>query len=281
MRLSFAALAAALPLWSAAPALGTTLGFEDLGANLPIADPDSGDPEYFYDGHSAHADGEETDFSSGLATFNNDFSDFGGGCCWSGWAYSQTTDTTTPGFANQYSAIAGSGVHGSDSYGVSYTTGAPSGQGDVSRIAFGADVSVLGAWFTNTTYAALAMRDGDAFSKQFGGASGSDPDFFRLSVTGLDALGQATGSVVIDLADYTFANDDLDYIVMDWLWVDLSSLGDVRALAFELTSSDVGDFGLNTPAYFAMDGLVFTPEPGTALLLALGLAGLGAARRRP
>src|SRR5262245_44528250 len=43
---------------------------------------------------------------------------------WSGFAYSNTTDTITPGYANQYSAITGRGhdsVTGpSDNYGVAY-----------------------------------------------------------------------------------------------------------------------------------------------------------------
>ncbi len=274
-----APLAALAAAWIAAPSGATTLDFEDLGLNLPIANPDSGDPEFFYNGFSAHRAGQPTDFASRGALFNNDFSDFGGGCCWQGWAYSQTTDTTTPGFGNQHSAIAGGGAEGSATYGVAFTGGAASGQGDVSRIAFASPVSLVGAYFTNTTYAALSMRDGDGFAKQFGGPSGDDPDFFTLLVTGRDAQGQATGSVAFDLADYRSADNGLDYIVWDWTWVDLSALGSVAALEFELSSSDVGQFGLNTPSYFALDGLVFVPEPASAGLVGLGLAALARRRR--
>ena len=38
-----------------------------------------------------------------------------------------------------------------------------------------------------------------------------------------------------------------------WTRVDLSSLVGARKLQFELESSDVGEFGMNTPAYFALD----------------------------
>ncbi|HMO36139.1 MAG TPA: DUF4465 domain-containing protein, partial [Gemmatales bacterium] len=66
--------------------------------------------------------------------------------------------------------------------------------------------------------------------------------------------------------------------------VDLSGLGaGTSALTFELTSSDVGPFGMNTPAYFAMDNLVVAvPEPGTMALVgsaALGLIGWYGRRR--
>jgi hypothetical protein len=267
-----------IALTLAAPAAATTIDFEDLGANLPIAHPDTGDPLFFYNGFSASRAGDPTDFASAGAVFDNDFSDFGGGCCWQGWAYSQLTDDTTPGFGNQHSAIAGGGASGSATYGVAFTGGVVGGQAAVSRIAFASEVSVLSAAFTNTTYSALSMRDGDAFAKKFGGASGSDPDFFVLTVTGRDAADAVTGSVEVALADFRFSDDLLDYILTDWTTVDLSGLGSVAALEFELASSDEAFGFLNTPSYFALDDLVLVPEPASALLLAAGLALL--ARRR-
>ena len=262
----------------ARPAPAATIDFEDLGANLPIANPDTGDPDFFYNGYSAAAASQPTDFSTHTITFNNDFSNFGGGCCWQGWAYSQTTDVTTPGFGNQHSAIAGSGAGGSATYGVAFTGGVVGAQGPVSRITFQAPVSLIGAAITNTTYTALSMRDGDGFAKKFGGASGDDPDFLRLTITGRDAADTITGIVQFALADYTFANNALDYIVTAWTFVDFSGLGSVTALEFSLDSSDQAFGFLNTPSYFALDDLQIVPEPGSGLLLALGLVWF--ARRR-
>jgi hypothetical protein len=263
-----------------APAAALTIDFEDLGLNLPVNSDSDPDLEDYYNGFSASSASQPTDFASSGAVFNNEFSDFGGGCCWQGWAYSQSTDDATPGFGNQHSAIAGSGAGASATYGVAFTGGVVGSQGPVSRIAFDSEVALVGAAITNTTYAALSMRDGDAFAKQFGGVSGSDPDYFLLTITGRDAANASTGSVEFALADYRFADDALDYILMDWVFVDLSGLGSVAALEFSLDSSDQAFGFLNTPSYFALDDLAFAPvpEPASAALLAFALALL--ARRR-
>ena len=83
------------------------------------------------------------------------------------------------------------------------------------------------------------------------------------------------------LADYT---GDTGQLVDDWTFVDLASLGDnVKSLKFSLSSTDNGDWGMNTPAYFAMDDLTVAaiPEPGSAVLLLLGAGGLVSFRKQP
>lgn len=222
-----------------------------------------------------------TSFTSGAASFNHDFADFGfPGCCWSGWTHSSRVDTTTPGFENQYSAFAGGGAQGSSNYAIAYL-GAPVVRLSAPSVVDSVEVS-------NTTYTALSMLQGDSFAKKFGGDTGDDADFLKLTFVGLDLAGQETGRVDFFLADYRFADNRLDHVVRDWTRVNLSGLGTVAALRFEMSSSDVGSFGMNTPAYFAIDNLTVSsvsavPEPG-ALWLALtgvaGLLGVSAVRRR-
>lgn len=215
-----------------------------------------------------------TPFISESASFNHDYSDFGiPDCCWSGWTYSNQTDVTTASFTNQYSAFAGSGAGGSANYAVAYL-GTP-------VISFASPVAAQGVYITNTTYTALSMRDGDAFAKKFGGVTGNDADFLTLTITGFDSSAQSTGSVNVNLADYRFSDNSQDYLLSQWAFVDLTSLGVVSSLGFTMTSSDVGDFGMNTPAYFALDNLsvAAVPEANTLAMTMLGLFAVGAAVR--
>ncbi len=208
----------------------------------------------------------DTAFVSGGATFNHGCSFFNGDCFWNGFSYSNKTDTTTAGFTNQYSAITGSGVGGSANYGVSF----PGSTGS-SRIDFSGATTVESAYFTNTTYAYISMRDGDGFAKQF-----EEGDFFTLTVNGLDNVDSVIGSLDISLASGT----DL---LSSWLLADLTTLGTVHALEFSLSGSDVGSFGLNTPAYFAIDDLTTVsavPVPAAVWLFGSGLIGLVSIARR-
>jgi hypothetical protein len=208
--------------------------------------------------------GEITSFTSRGVAFNN-FSDGDWGF-WEGFAYSNMSDTTTPGYGNQYSAYPGTGYdNGDDIFAVGFA-----GFSTIPTVTFAGPTSVPGAYFTNTTYAALAMLNGEGPAKKFGGATGGDPDWFLLTITGKDAGDIVTGTVDFYLADYRFADNALDYVVDSWEYADLSSLGMVKTIEFALSSSDVGEWGMNTPAYFAMDHLV-VPEPAVAVLLGLGV----------
>jgi hypothetical protein len=203
-------------------------------------------------------------FTSGSIFFPNDYNpDWG---TWAKWAYSSMADDSTAGYLNQFSAITAAGfepeVSGGSTYGVAWV---PFDWADNENIPIAINFTgdqprqVDGLYVTNSTYAALAMENGDGVSKKFGGVSGNDPDYFKLIIFG-HANGVASDPIEFYLADYRFENNEMDYIVTTWEWVDLNDFGLVDSLTFTLESSDVGAFGMNTPAYFCVDHITVYPE---------------------
>ena len=227
----------------------------------------------------------ETGFTNGDAYFPHNDSSY----AWDGFVYSNINNTTTAGYTNQFAAYSGTDVSGTGNYAVSYVLlDWNSGTYDPvpQTVSFGAvtgndyNTTISGAYFTNTTYAALSMLNGDGFAKKFGGETGDDEDYFKLIIKGIDEGGDYTGTVDFYLADFRFADNSLDYIVDEWTWVDLTGLGNVVGLEFSLESSDSGDYGMNTPAYFAMDNLNAVPIPAGIWLMGSGLLTLVGLRRR-
>ncbi|HMQ46616.1 MAG TPA: DUF4465 domain-containing protein [Saprospiraceae bacterium] len=194
-------------------------------------------------------------FESGHIALPNDYNadfDF-----WSGWAISSVTDNETPGFLNQYSAIAGGGAEGTANYALTYAFDPV-----VIRLENeAAGGAVEGVYITNSTYAYFSMLEGDGFAKKFGGETGNDPDFFLLQIQKYEDGQLHPETISFYLADYRFENNGADYIVDEWTYIDLSPLGNMDSLSFSLSSSDVGIFGMNTPAYFCLDQLITLDMP--------------------
>lgn len=175
---------------------------------------------------------------------------------WSGWSISSKTDTQTPGFTNDLSSITGAGYQS-----LTYATTYINGEGKIQLQGMASGGIVNGFYITNNTYAYLSMRDGDGFSKKFGGVIGDDPDYFLLTIRKYYNGVLSTDSVDFYLADFRFSDNSQDYIINDWEYVDLTSLGNVDSLSFQLRSTDVGTFGMNTPAYFCIDDLTTADYP--------------------
>lgn len=206
------------------------------------------------------------EFESGGLIFNNAYDvDY---LSWSGWAYSNVTNTES-GFANQYAAITGGGISGTGSiYAIAYV-----GDPNDAYVNLGVE-HVRSMKVTNTAYAYHSMKEGDAFAKAFG-----PDDWFKLTIrsySAANAQGVPTGSIDFFLASGT-------NILDQWTSIDLTSLpSGTLSLGFELTSSDNGIYGMNTPAYFALGGLTVAPEPGSVVLASIGsltAAALGFRRR--
>ena len=189
-------------------------------------------------------EGENEMFTGGWL-FTNYYSSY----FWGGFTASNRTDLTQTGMDAQYTAITAGGYDGSAQYGVAYTFGS---QTDV-YASDGANHTVTGCYVTNNLWAYQSIVDGDASSTPFGGNSGNDPDWFKLTATGKNASGQTVGTLDFYLADYRSANNVEDYVINTWEWFDLSPLGAVHTISFSLSSTKSNQYGMLTPAYFCID----------------------------
>lgn len=95
---------------------------------------------------------------------------------------------------------------------------------------------------TNACYTYYTMLYGDDFCTKFTSA-----DWLQLAIHGVRD-GRLTGTIAINLA--------IDNrMITTWQDVPLDKLGTVDMLYFQMTSSDTGQWGMNTPAYFCLGTL--------------------------
>lgn len=217
---------------------------------------------------------------------------------WYGWTVSKQNMAWNPNWsADEKSAAAygygtyelaaapGLGVD-SDAYAVCYldiynTAG-------YSTLDFATPSDLEKVFVTNTTLAAANVAVGNTFATAFT----NEGDHFTLTIKGftLDSEYNHVYSpdMSVDVQLALFENGELN-LLDSWKEVDLSSFVGVDGLDFYLETSDVGQYGPNTPYYFALDSLTFAsaapsesgvPEPSTWALLVLGMAGLTAASRK-
>ena len=195
----------------------------------------------------------DSKFSSGSCDFKNNYDISYGGFWTSGWAYSKTNDTITGDYSNLYASYANKGVGNSNNYAVSQNE----------TFIHLKQNSIQGLYISNTTYAALSMKKGDAFAKKFGGNSGNDSDWFKITINAYQNGNMKTEKVDFYLADFRFSNNAQDYIIKDWTYVNLQSLGSLDSLKFTLSSSDTSQFGMNTPAFFCVDHIITNADTAT------------------
>lgn len=202
------------------------------------------DFENFSIGQDSFLNGSQgnTEFVSGEIILNSNYN--AEWASWSGWAISSRQDTETPDYTNDLSSITGAGYE-SDTYAVNFGNA-------TMHIMEAEDVIVESMYVNNSTYAYNVIKDGNQFSKKFGGEDGTDPDYFLLNIVGYND-GEAQDTVKFYLADYRADDSSEDYIISEWTKVDLESLGEVDSLGLSYESTDVGQFGINTPLYVCID----------------------------
>jgi hypothetical protein len=161
-----------------------------------------------------------------------------------GFALSTMQDTLSIGEKSMYAAYAGSGSGNSNTYIVSVGT-------SMFKMPTKA-TTLISLDITNSTYAALSMKNGDQIAKKF---NANDKDFLKVWIRGY-AAGKVRDSIEVYLANFQSSNNAEHYIQKTWKKVDLSKLNPVDSVNFRMESSDKNSLGILTPSFFAIDNII-------------------------
>lgn len=152
---------------------------------------------------------------------------------WTGFAISSHRGVQLPEEDAMYTSSENRGVSGSLKYAVAKFQ-------EPLRIDFEMNDGLVvprGIFVSNTLWNVNKYQYGNEYFVPLGGESGDTKDWVRIEFTGLDVLGIPVGEVEYFLADYRFEDNQQDYIVDKWDYVDLSPLGEVHALEIMVYSS--------------------------------------------
>jgi len=213
----------------------TVVDFEDLSL----------DPESHWDGSDLSGS-----FTSGYATFFNYYDETY--FMWEGFAYTNETDNTTYSFDNQYTSAAGIGAEGSANYAVSWVN--TDWMNDYSPIPtvvkFDTETMpeiIPGMYVSLNAYSSLYIADGDFYE--------NGNHWLKLRINAISTTTWFATSREFIIADYRFENAEDNFKFDSWNYIDMSWAEGADSLNFILLSSDSGDYGVNTPAYFCLDNI--------------------------
>ena len=187
---------------------------------------------YYWDGFTPAIGGDQTDY--GQAGSSAGWTTMFGGCMAGGGCVinadgSVTADPAEPYFVAYYSSWAYEG---------------PSNQVMFVDNDGNTEFEPVGVYICNHPWPYYGCEHGDGFGTGF-----AEGDYFELIAHGVAADGSEK-TVSINLVEFT---DGELKALNDWTFFDLSSLGEVESVYFTMNSTDVGDYGMNTAAYFCMD----------------------------
>jgi len=174
----------------------------------------------------------------------------------SGFDCSNVTDTSYNYYDKPLSVIPRSGAENSENYVIGFIDLDYIGPDPTATIPIGAKILnnsagklVTGLSITNATITYNHIVD------NYDTANGL---YFKIVIKGYLNEVASSDSVIYTLADFSVNPPILND---DWEFVDLTSLGNVDSLTFDLLSNDdEGGFGINTPTYFGIDNIITGEE---------------------
>ena len=101
----------------------------------------------------------------------------------------------------------------------------------------------------NTVKVIKSLQEGDSYARAFKAG-----DYLALTIMPLNEQKEVIQGVEVKyyLADF---RDGKEFINQAWEKIDLSALGACAGITFSMETTDMGEYGANTPLYFCVDGL--------------------------
>jgi hypothetical protein len=174
-----------------------------------------------------------------------------GGMSWEGFTLSKVSQDT----ANVFGCVANGGLAGvATPYIIGYfSEWVTESQGFSSNIIlFDQEYYPEYVYICQNSNTMEAIANGNVFNAR----PFAENDTLALIISALNASLEETQSITYYLAVDGEKNNG-------WVKVPLTALGKTAGLSFRMTTTDMGDYGANTPMYFALDGLTVNTEPTT------------------
>ena len=176
-----------------------------------------------------------------------------GGMSWEGFTLSKVSQDT----ANVFGCVANGGLAGvATPYIIGYySEWVTESQGFSSNIIlFDQEYYPEYVYICQNSNTMEAIANGNVFNAR----PFTENDTLALIISALNSSLEETQSLTYYLAVDGEMNSD-------WVKVPLTALGKTSGLSFRMTTTDTGDFGSNTPLYFALDALTVNTEQPTAV----------------
>lgn len=169
---------------------------------------------------------------------------------WGGFAQASLYDMVDGSFLNQYSVFNSNPASG-DAYLLFYYDEYNEPCDILCRYFGSYQFTTIRLNLTTYTYMSITDEDCNNFARVFG-----DGDYLKVSFTAL--LKDKVEGVTVDcyVVDY---RDGKRYVADNWATFDISALaGELWGVRVRIETTDVGEWGANTPLYICMDDLTYT-----------------------
>ena len=237
------------------------LSFEEDGWNALIDEPQYGGPLLYGEGMGFDTADEAYSWTDPVTKLHSTLSEaWGSYCYWSGGhAVSNyvSGDVETYGDSNSQLTVfkqgvsdltqTGGGHNGSNNFAVHYGYADNSGwsltEESLPSLSFADGIArvIDHMYVNNTCYAINCYTEGNKLTPNI-----SKDDWVKIVATGYNGDKKTTTAEI-------YLCNGPENIVMDWTKFDLSALGAVTKITFNVTGSSDNGFGFSQPAYFAYD----------------------------